>query len=55
MVQEELRIAVALICGLHQPVLRRILILSYFFPLEVQLAADVLCVLISLILIGGVA
>lgn len=40
MVQEELRIAVALICGLHQPVLRRILILSYFFPLEVQLAED---------------
>ena len=53
MVQEELRIAVALICGLHQPVLRRILILSYLFPLEVQLAEDVLCVLISLI--GGVA
>lgn len=46
MVQEELRIAVALICGLHQPVLRRILILSYFFPLEVQLSENILSVLI---------
>lgn len=51
MVQEKLRIAVALSGRLRQPVFRRVLILSYFFPLEVQLAEDVLRVLISLI--GG--
>ena len=53
MVQEKLRIAVASSGRPRQPVFCRILILSYFFPLEVQLAEDVLCVLISLI--GGVA
>ncbi len=51
MVQEKLRVAVTLICGLRQPVFCCVLILSYFFPLEVQLAEDILCVLISLI--GG--
>ena len=48
MVQEKLRIAVALSGRLRQPVFRRILILFYFFPLEVQLAKNILGVLIPL-------
>lgn len=47
MVQEELRTAVALICGLRQPIFRYGLILSYFFPLEIQLAEDILSVWVS--------
>ena len=48
MVQEELRVAVALSGRLRQPVFRRVLILSYLFPLEVQLAEDILRILIPL-------
>ena len=48
MVQEELSVAAASSGRLRQPVFRRVMILSYFFPLKVQLAEDILSVLISL-------
>ena len=53
MVQEELCAAVALSGRLRQPVLRRVLILSYVLTLEIQFAENILSILIPLI--GGVA
>lgn len=47
MVQEKLCEAVVLSGKLRQPVFRRVLMLFYFFPLEVQFAEDILSILVS--------